>query len=172
MYRESGVSPRLRAETVALAPAQFLHQMQAHPQEEWFEQNSTVGFMLHEGGFVTDKGMGGYTHTKTVSIFATSAAGAWMLYTVVQGTGGATSDYYVGLVLLLIGIGVLAPLSTRQGASMIGAIFVGYIALSLTGEGPDDWKRFALSVFYLGAAAFVSAMCCAYLDRMRFADFL
>ncbi|MGB1700192.1 MAG: hypothetical protein ACPHRO_09580 [Nannocystaceae bacterium] len=69
MYRESGVSPRLRAETVALAPAQFLHQMQAHPQEEWFEQNSTVGFMLHEGGFVTDKGMGGYTHTKTVSIF-------------------------------------------------------------------------------------------------------
>jgi signal transduction histidine kinase len=106
------------------------------------------------------------------SSFATSAAGAWMLFTVVHGTGGATSDYYVGLVLLLIGIGVLAPLSTRQGASMIGAIFVGYVALSLAGEGPDDWKRFALSIFFLGAAAFVGAMSCAYLDRMRFADFL
>jgi len=106
------------------------------------------------------------------SSFATSAAGGWMLFTVVQGTGGATSDYYVGLVLLLIGIGVLAPLSTRQGTTMIGAIFAGYVALSLAGAGPDDWKRFALSIFFLGAAAFVGAMSCAYLDRMRFADFL
>ena len=33
-----------------------------------------------------------------------------MLFAVVLGTGGVSSDYYVGLVLLFIGIGVLALL--------------------------------------------------------------
>ena len=105
------------------------------------------------------------------STLATSAAGGWMLFTVVSGTGGAASDYYVGLVLLLIGIGVLVPLSARQGSLAISILFGCYVALVL-GDGPEDWKRLSLSLFFLGAAAFVGIMSCAYLDRMRFSDFV
>src|SRR5687767_15871971 len=65
------------------------------------------------------------------SSFATVAAGGWMLFTVIHGTGGASSDYYVGLVLLIIGLGVLAPLSVRQGAVMISGLFIGYLVLPL-----------------------------------------
>jgi hypothetical protein len=54
-----------------------------------------------------------------------------MLFTVVHGTGGASSDYYVGLVLLIIGLGVLAPLSAKQGMTMIGGLFVGYCCFPL-----------------------------------------
>jgi signal transduction histidine kinase len=106
------------------------------------------------------------------STLATSAAGGWMLFTVVSGTGGAASDYYVGLVLLLIGIGVLVPLSARQGSLAISLLFGCYVALVLLGDGPEDWKRLSLSLFFLGAAAFIGIMSCAYLDRMRFADFV
>src|SRR5262249_46284047 len=53
-----------------------------------------------------------------LSSYATVACGAWMLLTVIHGTGGASSDYYVGLILLIIGLGVLAPLSAKQGCVM------------------------------------------------------
>src|SRR4030095_8865391 len=105
------------------------------------------------------------------SSYATVAAGGWMLFTVIHGTGGASSDYYVGLVLLVMGLGVLAPLSARQGATMIGGLFAGYLLLSLW-DFEGKWNSFAVSVFFLGAASFCGTMSCIYLDRLRFSDFL
>jgi hypothetical protein len=66
-------------------------------------------------------------------------AGAWMLLTVIRGTGGVASDYYVGLVLLLIGIGVLAPLSPRQAALAIGSIFACYVVLVPAMNSKASW---------------------------------
>jgi signal transduction histidine kinase len=106
------------------------------------------------------------------STLATSAAGGWMLLTVVSGTGGAASDYYVGLVLLLIGIGVLVPLSARQGTFAISALFACYVAMVLYGERTGETEQLALSLFFLAAAAFMGVMSCGYLDRMRFSDFV
>jgi len=106
------------------------------------------------------------------STLGTSAAGGWMLLTVVSGTGGAASDYYVGLVLLLIGIGVLVPLSQRQGTLAISALFACYVAMILLDGNHGEPQRLALSLFFLGAAAFIGIMSCVYLDRMRFADFV
>ena len=106
------------------------------------------------------------------STLATSAAGGWMLFTVVSGTGGAESDYYVGLVLLLIGIGVLVPLSAKQGAFAISLLFWCYVALVVATDRQSDHQALALSLFFLAAAAFIGIMSCIYLDRMRFADFL
>ncbi len=106
------------------------------------------------------------------SSFLTVGAGCWMLLTVVQGTGGASSDYYVGLVLLVIGIGVLAPLSVKHGSFLVSSVFAGYLLLGFFGS--EDWatKRYALSLFFLGAASFCGVMSCWHLERMRFADFL
>jgi signal transduction histidine kinase len=105
------------------------------------------------------------------SSFATSFAGGAMLFAVVLGTGGASSDYYVGLVLLFIGIGVLAPLSAKQGAVAIGTLFSIYVVMPLMRENSAPIDTSALNIFFLTAAAFVGLMSCAYLDRMRFGDF-
>ena len=82
------------------------------------------------------------------STLATSAAGGWMLLTVVSGTGGASSDYYVGLVLLLIGIGVLVPLSARQGTFAISSLFACYVVMVLSGERTGETEQLALSLFF------------------------
>jgi signal transduction histidine kinase len=106
------------------------------------------------------------------SSFATSFAGGAMLFAVVLGTGGASSDYYVGLVLLIIGIGVLVPHSAKQGGIAIGTLFSIYVVMSLMRENSTPIETSALNFFFLTAAAFVGVMSCIYLDRMRFSDFM
>jgi signal transduction histidine kinase len=105
------------------------------------------------------------------SSFATSFSGGAMLFAVVLGTGGASSDYYVGLVLLFIGIGVLVPHSAKQGAIAIGTLFSIYVVMPLMRENSTPIETSALNLFFLTAAAFVGVMSCVYLDRMRFGDF-
>jgi hypothetical protein len=86
------------------------------------------------------------------STYATCFAGGGMLLTVVHGTGGAASGYYVGLVLLFIGIGVLTPMSGRQAAIASGGSFAVYAALPFLAGGPIPWQSFGLHLFFLGAA--------------------
>jgi signal transduction histidine kinase len=105
------------------------------------------------------------------SSFATVFAGGAMLFAVVMGTGGANSDYYVGLILLFIGIGVLAPLSARQAATAIGSLFGVYVTLPFMIGTTSPWQTSPLSLFFLTAAAFEGVMSCAVLDRFRFADY-
>jgi signal transduction histidine kinase len=106
-----------------------------------------------------------------VSSFLTALAGGGMLLAVVHGTGGSESGYYVGLVLLLFGMGVLAPLSGKQAAALAGSLFGAYAAIPLILEQQVEWEVFSLHLFFLGAAAFGGSVSCALLDRMRFADF-
>jgi signal transduction histidine kinase len=105
------------------------------------------------------------------SMFAGCFAGGAMLFAVVFGTGGASSEYYVGLVLLFIGTGVLMPMSARQGAAAIGTLFCVYVWLPALLGNEAPWQNSALSLFFLGAAAFEGVMCCAILDRIRFVEF-
>ncbi len=105
------------------------------------------------------------------SSFATFFAGGAMLFAVVLGTGGASSDYYVGLILLFIGTGVLAPLSARQAATAIGSLFGVYAILPFLIGATAPWQTSPLSFFFLAAAAFEGVVSCTLLDRLRFADF-
>jgi len=105
------------------------------------------------------------------SSFATFFAGGAMLFAVVLGTGGASSEYYVGLILLFIGTGVLAPLSVRQGAAAIGTLFGFYVAVPFLIGAAAPWQTSPLSFFFLSAAAFEGVMSCALLDRLRFVDY-
>jgi signal transduction histidine kinase len=105
------------------------------------------------------------------SSFATFFAGGAMLFAVVLGTGGVNSDYYVGLILLFIGTGVLAPLSARQATAAIGSLFGVYAVLPFLIGAAAPWQTSPLSFFFLTAAAFEGVMSCALLDRFRFADF-
>jgi signal transduction histidine kinase len=105
------------------------------------------------------------------SAYATVFAGGAMLLTVVHGTGGAISGYYVGLVLLFLGIGVLSPLTATQAAIASGAVFATYAGMPWFDGGPIPWQTFGVHLFFLGSAAFGGVMSCMLFDRMRFADF-
>jgi signal transduction histidine kinase len=94
-----------------------------------------------------------------------------MFLLMVAQTGGAVSDYYVGLILLVIGMGVLAPLTWRQGAVIASVMFAGYAALPLYTHDPLIWSEFSQHLFFFGAACLEAVWACAYMDRMRFADF-
>ena len=101
----------------------------------------------------------------------TCFAGGAMFLGMVQATGGVTSGYYVGLILLMVGLGVLVPLSGGQ-AFWIVAVLVGvYASLPALAREPVAWTSFLQHLFFLVAAAMEAGMSCALLDRMRFADF-
>ncbi len=105
------------------------------------------------------------------STFATCLAGGGMLLTLIYGGGGAESEYYVGLVLLVLGTGVFVPLSALQAAMVTSILLGGYLVLPIFAEDPVPWARFVLHCVFLSGAAFGGVMSCALLDRMRFSDF-
>ncbi len=105
------------------------------------------------------------------STFATCLAGGGMLLTLIYGGGGADSEYYVGLVLLVLGTGVFVPLSALQAAMITSILVGGYLVLPILGADPVPWARFVLHCVFLSGAAFGGVMSCALLDRMRFSDF-
>ena len=106
-----------------------------------------------------------------VSTFATCLAGGGMLLTMIYGGGGVDSEYYVGLVLLVLGTGVFVPLSALQAAMVTSILLGGYMVLPIFAEDPVPWARFVLHCVFLSGAAFGGVMSCALLDRMRFSDF-
>lgn len=97
-------------------------------------------------------------------------AGAMML--MVYGTGAAMSDYYAGLILLFVAMGVLFPLTARESASICLPVTAAY-ALSPFVSAPDlDWARYGIHLVFLLGASIESITSSAFLDRMRFTDFL
>jgi signal transduction histidine kinase len=107
-----------------------------------------------------------------LSTFATCYIGGAMLLTVVTGTGGSGSGYYVGLMILFMGVGTMVPLSAKQASWIIGGLYAAYCGIPLFAEDMVVWDRFGLHLFFLGAGGFAGVMSCQILDRMRFKDFV
>ncbi len=102
-------------------------------------------------------------------------SGAALFLAMVHATGGVESGYYVGLILIVIGMGVLAPISATQASWINGLIFAGYTAVPFISHGtsePIAWPTFAMHAFFLVTACFESILACFHMDRMRFQDFL
>ena len=95
-----------------------------------------------------------------------------MLLAVIFGTGGASSPYYTGLVLLFVGIPVLVPISGGQAAWIVTTLTGVFAGSSLLLGVPNDWNGFLLHLFFLSAAGFESVMSSALLDEIRFRDFV
>ena len=86
-------------------------------------------------------------------------------------TEGGSSRYYAGLILLMCGMGVLLPLSAREATAIATAVVGGFIASAVARDGEVNWNNFGVSLFFLVAAAGEGVASCAFLDRLRFADF-
>jgi signal transduction histidine kinase len=103
---------------------------------------------------------------------AVCAVGTLLFLTMVYATGGVASGYYVGLILLVIGMGVLAPLDARQSGAIALGMFAGYAALPLYTKDPVALRTFGENIFFLGAACVEAWWACMHMDRMRFADYM
>ncbi|HXK22973.1 MAG TPA: histidine kinase dimerization/phospho-acceptor domain-containing protein, partial [Myxococcota bacterium] len=86
-------------------------------------------------------------------------------------TEGGGSRYYAGLILLLCGMGVLLPLSAREATFIATAVVGGFVGAVIVRDGEASWRNFGVSLFFLVAAAGEGVASCAFLDRLRFADF-
>ena len=102
------------------------------------------------------------------SAAAVCGTGAAMLLFLIYFTGGGSSSYYVGLVLLLEGIGVFLPVTVRQAAALVALAFAGFLTTSVMADAGIS----SLSLFFLGGASVASLMSCMTLDRIRFNQFL
>jgi signal transduction histidine kinase len=107
------------------------------------------------------------------------ATGA-MLLTVIYGTSAPTSDYYVGIILLVIGIPVVLPLRASESAALAGLLLVAFAVSPLALGGPATpgldvsaaWQSYTVHCFFLAGAALTGIACSYTLDRARFRDFL
>lgn len=97
--------------------------------------------------------------------------GTWLFLTMVEQTGGVASGYYVGMILLVIGMGVLTPQSAKHSALISGLMFSSYAALPLYSAHPFEARLFAENIFFLAAACAEAYWASFHMDRMRFVDY-
>ena len=106
-----------------------------------------------------------------LSSYAVCALGSALFLFMVQQTGGVTSGYYVGLILLVVGMGFLTPQTPGQSSLIAGSIFLSYAVLPLYTRDPVTWTTFAENLFFLGAACAEAWWASLHMERMRWADF-
>jgi signal transduction histidine kinase len=111
-----------------------------------------------------------FTHPVGAMI-GTCYCGGAMLLCVMFGTGASATQYYTGLVLLFVGMPVLVPISGRQAAAVVSVLLSVFLLFPVFSPREFEWRTFALSSFFLTAAAFESVMSSVLLDRVRFSDF-
>jgi len=105
------------------------------------------------------------------SVGVVCGLGTLLFMTMVIQTGGVNSGYYVGMILLVVGMGVITPVDARQSAAIGGMMFAGYASLPLYTAGPISLDTFAENLFFLGAACVEAWWAAMHMDRMRFADY-
>jgi signal transduction histidine kinase len=114
----------------------------------------------------------GYRSHPLVSMWAVSLATAAMLLTVVFGTGDApTTDYYVGLLLLLVGMPVLVPVTGRESAVVSSFVIATFAASPLIDGSAHISKSFVVHGIFLFSGGLVSVASATVLDGVRFRDF-
>lgn len=105
------------------------------------------------------------------SAYFVSIAGTLALLAMIFATGGGQSSYYVGLVLLFMGVGVLLPLTSTQAVGLMALLSTGYVATAVAAPEPIVWKTFGLNLFFLAGAGIGGVLSCTLLDGIRFSDY-
>jgi len=99
---------------------------------------------------------------------------------VISRTNAATSDYYVGLVLFLMGTPVLMPLRPIEAAAfslppaiafMVSPLILGGLG-DVGGMGSDSTLQFTIHCCFLGGATLAGIASSYLLHGIRFNDFV
>lgn len=90
----------------------------------------------------------------------------------VLASGGASSPYYAGHVVLLVALAPLFPIFLGQMALLCGVVWAVYVTpLALLGE-VEDWKLFSAHLFFLACASAVALTSSYVTVRLRRKEFL
>jgi len=111
-----------------------------------------------------------FTHPNE-SQLAIPAAVAAEILVMVYATGGAASNYYVGLIIVFVGMPVLQPIRARDASWLSGVFCAGFAASPFLLEGLVDWKQFGIHMIFVMSGAFESAVSCSVLTRARLNEF-
>ncbi len=112
-----------------------------------------------------------YANPVAAEMLGCLGAGA-MLLTVIYGTGGPSSEYYAGLLLLFFAIPVLVTISARQCALIVTVLFAGFSVPAPMVAGIGELKVVVVHSLFLLGAGFASVTASGLLDRGRFTDFI
>ena len=99
------------------------------------------------------------------------ALGTALFMFMIENTGGVTSGYYAGMILLVVGMGVLTPQTAKHSALIAVMMFGAYLSLPLYSGHPFEPRLFAQNLVFLAAACAEAYWASLHMDRMRFRDF-
>ncbi len=86
-------------------------------------------------------------------------------------TGGLSSPYYAGLLVLLIGVGLLAPIDLKLMAGVAVLIWLVFLSPLLIQPAPDVGRIFLVNAFFLLTATVVSLVACSASSALRKRDY-
>jgi signal transduction histidine kinase len=98
------------------------------------------------------------------------ATGGLLLY-VIYGSGAPMGEYYVGLVLALVGLPVLMPLDPTRAAAMWSLLVGGYLVSPLVAGGAFEARTFVIHSLFLVSGGFTGVACSVYLTRVSLRDY-
>ncbi len=105
--------------------------------------------------------------SQTALCMATGGLLLWVIY----GSGAPMGDYYVGLMLAMVGLPVLLPLEPGHTAVMWSILTAGFLVSPMVVEGPIDAKTYAIHSLFLASGAFTGIASSIFLTRFRLRDF-
>jgi signal transduction histidine kinase len=111
-----------------------------------------------------------FTHPN-ISQLAVPAAVAAEVLAMTYATGGPTSGYYVGLIIVFVGMPVLQPIRARDATWLSGIFCAAFAASPFFVAGSIDWKEFGIHLIFVMSGAFESVVSCSLLGRARLNDF-
>jgi len=113
----------------------------------------------------------GHSVAPRFSMWAVALSTAAMLLTVVYGTGAApTTDYYVGLMLFLMGLPVLVPVTGKETAVVAAGVVAGF-AISPFASNEAALDAFVVHSIFLVSGGVVAIGSAVVLDQGRYRDF-
>jgi len=110
-------------------------------------------------------------HTVTIS-FVLFFAVAVDVETAILATGGLESRFYAGMILLMVGVGLLLPISMRQMAVFGAIIWVIYIGPILFIPAQLNWKILEDNLFFLTIATALALASCYSVTSLREKEFI
>ena len=111
-----------------------------------------------------------HSHQRVAQSAIALALGAEILLMIYK-TGGPVSDYYVGLIILSVGMPVLLPYRRREALGITGSFFVGFLLSPLAVDGDFDTTRFLTALVFIGTGCVECVVSSGILMNARMADF-
>ncbi len=96
--------------------------------------------------------------------------GAAML-AMIYATGGPASEYFIGLLLVLVAMGVLLPLGVAGAVAICTAFVVPYALSGLIVDHPFSIREFGIRLVFVVSGAVECIWSCAFLESLRLQDF-